>query len=191
MGDKRAAIKAQAAVRKFDSKKRDLQDMCNKCLRCSQSKDSISSRSMLAFQPPGKLLTDSESASYQGSLCVNEEKLSPPSVAYQQPDKYEFSRKSAHHNPVVGTRGRKLSLPKAAKSKTAVTNNGNDYRRDKSLSVSLNESFEASSAALMFPDFFPRNNMFCYHADLMEAPNDKADPILYSWMLLFGHKKTN
>ena len=43
-----------------------------------------------------------------------------------------------------------------------------------------------NSVKLAFPEFFPRDEMFCYNSDLQPLHRANADPILCSWMLLFG-----
>ena len=73
----------------------------------------------------------------------------------------------------------------AAKSKSAVSNSRQRSRKEK-LATQL---FQGFSAEQMFPEFFPRGQMFSYHADL--KPLDaQTDPILWSWMLFFGRQTT-
>ena len=63
-------------------------------------------------------------------------------------------------------------------------------RDDEPLSESKILLQEDASVRLMFPEFFPRDKTLCYHADFEPLHRIKADPILRSWMLLFGRQNT-
>lgn len=156
--------------------------------------EDVISRNMIAFDQAKKVLLDSESdAGKRGKLCISEEQRFPPSIVYHQPDSCEFTRQPSIHNRVVGAKTWKLSLSTdTGKSKSAVRDK-KESCEETALSKSVRRKMKQQHAALLFPDFFPRDGVFCScREDYSEALRHDAvvDPILSSWMLLFGRKNT-
>ena len=153
------------------------------------------SRNMIAFDQARKVLLDSESDTDKpGKLCISEEQRFPPSIVHHQTDSCEFTRQPSIHNHLVGAKTWKLSFStETGKSKTAVRADKKETCEETALSKSGRRKMKHEHAALLFPDFFPRDGVFCScREDYSEALRHDAvvDPILSSWMLLFGHKNT-
>ena len=145
---------------------------------------------MLALQR-SRLCPGEYATAYQHTLNVDKENcVLSSSVEREQPGNHELRK-----NNVYGERDlKKVSLLKVMSRPQRFKSTGGGlqkaFRDDEPLSESKILLQEDASVRLMFPEFFPRDKMLCYHADFETPHQIKADPILCSWMLLFGHQTT-
>ena len=146
---------------------------------------------MLALQVREAHSPDSESA-YKSTSCAAKENCSPSSVKCQQPINRGILKEKSQLVKAPGTRDLKVLLlkefPPPENSKSTGSKCQEASLEERPLTKFDIVLHEVSSAKLAFPEFFPRDKMFCYHTDL-EPFDAKADPILCSWMLFFGHQQ--
>lgn len=118
------------------------------------------------------------------SFCVVEEKSLLPLNQNR-----EYASSGTHlKSPISkGTDdARKSSLLKeSALVRESNTANSETFRGE-TLSKTAIPSFELTRGERLFPDFFPRDKLLRYHQDRVIPPDVQADPVLGSWMHLFG-----
>lgn len=138
--------------------------------------------------PSSRLLHLDPETACEKTLRVFEGKGLLPLNQNQQPANHGFSRKLQINETTVS---RKSSLlkelrPSAGKLKSSSPDTRKVSFRDEPLYETVIPSCDHSRAQLLFPDFFPRGKVFCYHQDCLIPLKVRADPVLVSWLHLFG-----
>ena len=122
-------------------------------------------------------------AACEKTLCVVDRKRLLPSNQNLQP-----ASPGSHQETPISKRAdsEKHSLLKestlAAKSNPGSVDTPRGYCQGKTAMT----SFDLSSAQRLFPDFYPRDKLFRYDQDLVIPLDVQGDPVLGSWMHLFG-----
>lgn len=144
------------------------------------------SQSMQALSSSSKLLPlDSESACQNTAenmlRVVDEKRLLPLNeVNRRRPANQGFNQESQ----II--KATDSESPSSEKSKSTKSKVRGGSCQDKTLSKTGIPSFDYSRAELLFPDFFPREKVLCYHQGCLIPLAFQADPVLSSWMNLFG-----
>ncbi len=137
------------------------------------------SRSMQALS--SRFLHLSSEVAHEKTLCVVEDKRLLPLNQNLQ----AASPGSHHKQPICQTTySRKGSFLKETPSTRE--SNASSRKTGYCLVKTALPSFDLKSAKRLFPDFFPRDKLLRYHQDRVLPPDVQADPVLGSWMHLFG-----
>ena len=141
--------------------------------------------------PSRKLLHFDPETACEKTLCVFEGRgVLSLSQTDLQPANDGFSRQLEISKTTVS---RKSSLLKelrtsAGKLESSSPETRKVTFRNEPLYETVVPSCDHSRAQLLFPDFFPRGKVFCNHQDCLIPLNFQADPVLVSWLHLFGLK---
>ena len=141
--------------------------------------------------PSRKLLHLDPETACEKTLCVFEGRgVLSLSQTDLEPANDGFSRKLEISKTKVS---RKSSILKelrtsAAKLESSSPETRKVTFRNEPLYETVVPSCDHSRAQLLFPDFFPRGKVFCNQQDCLIPLNFRADPVLVSWLHLFGLK---
>lgn len=136
--------------------------------------------------------------SAQLDKCFNSKEYKPSSLSVKLQPIYSDSRATNHPFEEHKRHLKKISflteIPAAADLKPTGTE-----RRGKSR-ANIGEPLSESEIMLhidstgrvkkAFPEFFPRDELLCHYTDFQPLHRANADPILCSWMVLFGRQTT-
>jgi len=143
--------------------------------------------------PSGKLLHLDPETACEKTLCVFEGRGLLPSNQDLQPANEGFSGKLQLDEATIS---RKSSLLKRFRSSAGKLKSSSpeirkvSFRDEPSFETVISPSCDHPKAQFLFPDFFPRGKAFCQHQDCLIPLNVRADPVLVSWLHLFGLQMT-
>ena len=157
------------------------------------SYDSFPLQCSLIMQPTSnKLLRLDPETPCKETLCVFEGRGSLPLSQDLQPANGGFSRKLPINETTISKQSslQKELRPSARRFKPSSPETRKVSFCDEPSYETVIPSCDHSRAQLLFPDFFPRGKTSCHHQDCLIPLNVRADPVLVSWLHLFGLKMT-
>ena len=128
-------------------------------------------------------LLDPDAAACEKTLCVLNGKSLLPSNQNLQPASLGSNQETLINKR---TDSEKYSFLKESPLATKSNPGSADTQRGYCQSKTAITSFDLSSAQRLFPDFYPRGKLFRYDHDRAIPLDVQADPVLGSWMHLFG-----
>lgn len=150
-------------------------------------------RSLIMQTPSDKLLHLDPGTPCQKTLCVSQARGLLPLSQDLQPSNGRFSRKLQNNETTIlkqSSLKKGLRPPPGGKLKPISPETRKVSFCDEPFYETVIPSYDHSRAQLLFPDFFPRGKLSCHHQDCLIPLNVKADPVLVSWLHLFGLQMT-
>lgn len=148
--------------------------------------------SLIMQTPSNKLLHLDTGTTCEKTLCVFEGRGLLPLSQDLQPANSGIPPKLQINETTISKQSslQKKLRPSAGKLKSSSPETRKVTFLDKPFYETVIPSCDYSRAQLLFPDFFPREKVFCHHQDCLIPLNVRADPVLVSWLHLFGLQMT-